>query len=115
MIKDILNASGIPYRQGQHISGPTTKPREETYAVYFDDVTVDAPDYVPGLDLTTLPLPRTHDVTVELYMPVLDPVAQANMEHAILSHGLAFEKQDAIWLTDAQRYQVIYEMTYTTK
>lgn len=115
MIEDILKASGIEYRQGQYIGKPSTKQSDENYVVYFDDVAVDAPDYVPGLDLTVLPIPRTHDVTIELYTPVPDPGAQAAIERSILAHGLTYDKQDAIWLSDAQRYQVVYEMTYTIK
>ena len=99
MINAILTASGIPYRQGRFINPPTG-----TYAVYFDNLTADGPDPVAA----GAPM-------VELYEPRPDPEAEAAMEAAINAHGYAWTKQDRYWLRDAQRYQVVYELTYFEK
>ena len=116
MIESILKDSGIPFRQGKYLGEPSTQPMEESYAVYFDDVEiVDKPDFVPGLDLRGMRLPCRHDVMVELYEPTPDPEAEENFENACLAQGVVFEKQDRIWLPGAQRYQVVYDITYMTK
>jgi hypothetical protein len=85
----------------------------ETHAVYFDDVTVETADRVP----TGGPLPRivTHDVTVEVYEPSPDDETEAAIEAELDARGIPWSKQDRYWLQDAQRYQVIYTFSYTTK
>ena len=70
MTADILTAAGVKNRQGRFLRMPA-----ETYAVYFDDKTVDAADRVT----TDGRLPRivTHDVTIEVYEPSPDDKAEA--------------------------------------
>lgn len=110
MIRDILTAAGIIHRQARF-----TRPPAETYAVYFDDVTTDAPDPVVPPFAEGLPRVYTHDVSVELYEPEPDDAAEAAIEAAIDAQGLPWTKQARYWLQDAQRYQVVYSLTYTTK
>ena len=108
MIETILTASGIPYRQGRFL-----RPPAETYAVYFDNVETDGPDPVPSL--ASRPRVVRHDVMVELYEPSPDPEAEAALEAALDAQGLDYTKQDLYWLQNVQRYQVIYEFTFTDK
>ena len=108
MIKDILTAAAVPFKQGRYIGPPA-----ETYAVYFDDVEVNGADPVP----TSVKLPRicTHDARIELYEPKPDDVAEAAIEAELNARGLPWTKEDRYWLKDAQRYQVLYEFTFYSK
>ena len=106
MVKEILTASGIPYRQGRFLNPPA-----ETYGVYFDDTATDrGPDPLPGA-----PLVIRHDAMVELYEPKPDPDAEAALEAQLTANGFHWTKQDRYWLQNAQRYQVIYEFSYNEK
>ena len=57
----------------------------------------------------------THDITVELYEPAPNDDAEAAIEAALDAAGVEWSKQDRYWLSDVQRYQVLYEFTYITK
>lgn len=103
MLNKILTASGIPYRRGRF----TAMPQPSVYAVYLDDITTDGPDGMPMIFY--------HDVTVEVYMTAPADAAEAALEAAIIAAGLQFTKQDRYWLQSEQRYQVIYEFSYTEK
>lgn len=105
MVNEIFAASGIPYRQGRFYNPPAT-----TYGVYFDDLTVDGPDPIPGAPQTV-----RHDVMVELYEPKADPAAETALEAQLKARGLHWTKEDRYWLQNVQRYQVIYEFNYTEK
>lgn len=106
MIKAVLTAAGIPHDEARYPDPPAV-----TYAVYFDNIEIDGPDDVsPGV-----PCLVHHDGTIELYEPAPDPAAEAALEAQFLAHGLAWVKQARYWLDKAQRYQVIYEISYTTK
>lgn len=105
MIDTILTASGIPYRQGRFLNPPA-----ETYGIYFDNLTVDGPDPLPGVPQTV-----RHDVMVELYEPQPDPDAEAALEAEFRARGLPWTKEDRYWLQNVQRYQVVYEFNYNEK
>lgn len=102
MVETILNAAGLPFRQARYADPPAS-----TYAVYFDEVTADGPDGYNRI--------FTHDVTVELYEPRQDADAEAAIEAAIDAQGLHWAKQSRYWLKSINRYQVIYEFSYTEK
>lgn len=106
MIKEILTASGLPFRQGRFINPPTS-----TYAVVFDDHDVSGPDVLSSGSSVVV----RHDCMVELYEPKHDPDAESALESALLSYGIAWTKEDGYWLQNVQRYQVIYEFTYYEK
>lgn len=108
MTADILNAAGVKNRQGRFLRMPA-----ETHAVYFDDKTVEAADRVTADG--RLPRIVTHDVTIEVYEPSPDDKAEAAIEAELDARGLSWTKQDRYWVNDAQRYQVIYEYSYTEK
>lgn len=103
MIEEILTATGMPHRQSHF---PVRFP-DETCAVWLDDITADGPDGYNRI--------FTHNVTVELYAAKIDPEAEATLEAEFNARGLHWEKQSAYWLRDVQRYQTIYEITYTIK
>ena len=105
MVNEIMTASGIPYRQGRFLNPPAG-----TYAVYFDGIELSGADPLPGA-----PKIVRHDVTVELYEPKADAEAETAIEAALYAQGLDWTKQDRYWLSNVQRYQVIYEFTYNEK
>ena len=106
MTETILTVSGIPCKRARFPHPPA-----ETYAVYFDDLTIDGPDPVAA----DMPRIVRHDVMVELYEPTLDPDAEAKLEAQLIAEGIHWTKQAAYWLQNVQRYQVIYEFNYTEK
>lgn len=103
MVNEILTASGVRFRRSRF-----PKPPVDTYAVYMDDVTATGAD-------GESPRIFSHEVTVELYEASPDDKAEADVERALGAYGMAWEKQDRYWLQDVQRYQVIYEFSYTEK
>ncbi len=109
MIETILTASGLPYRQGRFLHPPA-----ETYAVYFDHLTVDGADPVAPIS-GRLPGVVLHEGMIELYEPRPDPDAEAALEREINAQGLSWTKQDRYWLQNVQRYQVIYELNFYEK
>ena len=106
MIKDILTAAGVEHAQGRFLQMP-----EGTHAVYFDDVETETADPVAA----SMPRICHHTVSVEVYEPMPDDATEAAIEAELDARGLPWSKQDRYWLKDLQRYQVIYETTYTTK
>lgn len=110
MVKEILTASGVQHRRSHYF-----KPPAGTYAVYFDDVETDGADRVTAVTAAGLPRIYKHSASIELYAPALDPVAEAAIETQILARGLSFEKEDAYWLQDVQRFQTVYRISYTSK
>lgn len=102
MIENILKASGLPYKQTRF-----AKPPVGSYLVYTDDVRTDGPDGLPWI--------RHHSPTVFLYSREIDPAAEAALEAAIEAQGLQYEKEGAEWDDQAQRYETIYEFSYTEK
>lgn len=106
MIKQILEAAGIPAKQTRYLDPP-----DSTYAVYFDDEdTLSGPDPTPGA-----PLLVNHSATVEIYEPTPDAVAERTLEVELSVRGIAWTKQARYWLQNVQRYQVIYEFEFTEK
>lgn len=103
MLNDITAATGVPFRETQWVG----KPPAETYSIWLDDVTADGSDFDNRI--------FTHDITLELYEPKPDPEAEKAIEAWINAAGLKWTKQSRLWLTDAQRYQVVYEFSYIEK
>lgn len=106
MLKDILQAAALPAWPSR-----CSEPPAGNYAIYFDEVAVDGPD-IPDADC---PLILTHDVMVELYEPTQDDAVEAALEAELKARGILWTKQARYWLQNVQRYQVIYEFTYTEK
>ena len=103
MVNEILKASGVPFRETQWVG----RPPETTYAIYMDDVNVDGADDVN--------LISQHDITIELYESKADPKIEKALENQFNVRGIKWTKQSRYWLTESQRYQVIYEFSYIEK
>lgn len=103
MTPEILTAAGIENRRSRFL-----KPPGGTYAVWTDDIETDGPDGMP-------PRIITHNVTVELYEPRPDDVAEESLEAQMSARGLHWMKQDRYWIASEQMYQVIYEYSYIEK
>ncbi len=110
MIREILTAAGIQNRRARW-----PRPPAGTYAVFFDDVTIDAPDPVAPPAGERLPRVYSHDVTVELYEPQPDDAAETAIEAELDARGVPWAKQDRYWLQTEQLYQVIYTIAYNSK
>jgi hypothetical protein len=104
MINEILTAAGVLFAQGRFLRMP-----DETHAVYFDDIEA------TGGDGAGTPKIYTHSVTVEVYEPKPDPDTENALEAEFDARGLDWDKQDRLWVEGAQRYQTVYELSYTTK
>lgn len=109
MIKDILTAAGVEHAQARFARIPAG-----TYAVYFDDLETETADRVEN-PAKGLPRIYHHNITVELYAPTKDDVAENAIETELDARGLDWTKQDRFWLKDLQRYQTVYEFSYTSK
>lgn len=102
MIKEILNSADIPSKEARFPDPP-----EGTYAVYFDSTTADGPDGINRI--------FTHDGTVELYAPIIDPNAKKALERELNARGIHYTTQGWYWLDAIRRYQEIYEFTFIEK
>lgn len=110
MVTEILTAAGVEHARGRFLRMPAG-----THAVYFDDLEVTTADRVGAPVSGGLPRIYTHNVTVEVYEPAPDDTTETAIEAALDARGLSWTKQDRYWLKDLQRYQTVYEFTYTAK
>lgn len=110
MVNEILTAAGVEHAQARFLRMP-----DGPYAVYFDDLEVEAPDRITTPNGTKLPRIYHHDVTVELYEPLPDDTVHKAIEAELDARGLEWTKQDRYYLKELQRYQTIYEFSYTSK
>ena len=108
MIDKILTDAGVEHARGRFIRMPTG-----THAVYFDDIEVETADR--QTDIPRGARVYHHDVTVEVYEPAPDDATEAAIEAELDARVIPWTKQDRYWLKDVQRYQVIYEFSYTSK
>lgn len=109
MIESILTGTGLPFRRGRFPNPPVG-----TYIVYTDDCETDGADPTGG-NMSGVPVVVMYSPTVEIYEPAPDDAAEALVEAALDVCGLTWTKQDRYWLQEEQRYQVVYETSYTTK
>ena len=109
MVNDILTAAGVEHSRGRFLKKP-----DVNYAVYFDNIEVDAADRVTPAS-SGLPRIITHGVSIELYEPIQDDAIEAAIEAELDVRGLSWTKQDRYWLDKEKLYQVVYEFNYITK
>lgn len=109
MIEAILGETGLPFRRGRFLDPPSG-----TYIVYTDDFETDGADPTVG-DRTGLSAIAAHRPTIELYEPMPDDMSEELLESTFDAAGLPWTKQDRYWLQEEQRYQVVYEISYTSK
>ena len=107
MLKEILTAAGVEHAQGRFLRMPAG-----THAVYFDDIEVTTADPVPSAEAPRI---YTHNVTLEVYEPKPDDETETAIEAELDARAIPWSKQDRYWLKDSQRYQTVYDFTYTSK
>ena len=110
MIKEILTAAGVLHRRGRFPSPPPG-----TYAVYTDDIDADGADPVSNSIPGGLPRIYHHSVSVELYEAKPDDEKEAAIEAELDARGIPWTKEDRYWIQTEQRYQVLYDFSYTSK
>ena len=102
MVKEILDATGLPYKESRFLTPPKT-----TYAVYNDAVSRRGADNVN--------LISQHDVSIELYEYKPDPESETLIESTLDALGIEYEKAPRYWIQAEQIYQVVYDFTYHKK
>lgn len=102
MIKTILDATEIPYKETRFI-----KPPSGAYVVYDDDYSTGGAD---GLNLV-----KRHSVTLQLFTNDRGTEEQAVIEAALDGAGFEWEKDAAAWEDQAQRYQTNYYFDFVEK
>lgn len=103
MVKRVLTLAGFEedktFKETRFI-----KPPKSTYAVFMDSYTRRGADYYNCI--------KEHTYTIEMYSYKPDPEAESNIELALDSLGLEFDKEERFWIQDEQLYQVIYTFNY---
>jgi len=102
MVKEILDVTGLPYKESRFLSPP-----KKTYAVYHDAISRRGGDNIN--------LISQHDVSIELYEYKPDPQAEKALETVLDSLGIEYERSPRNWIQSEQLYQVVYDFTYHQK
>jgi len=102
MVKEILDVTGLPYRETRFLTPPDT-----SYVVYMDAIERRGGD---GINLIS-----QHDVTLELYEYKPDPNAERLIETTLDALGIEYTIQPRVWIQSEQLYQVVYDFTYHQK
>lgn len=110
MINEILTAAGVLHRRGRFPA-----PHPCTYAVWFDDIDADGADPVSTSTPGGLPRIYHHNARVELYEAKPDDEKEAAIEAELDARGIPWTKEDRYWIQTEQRYQVLYDFSYTSK
>jgi hypothetical protein len=106
MVKKVLTGAGfeenVTFKETRFL-----KPPKGTYAVYMDSFERRGADKVN--------LIKDHDCTIELYSDIPDPGAEARIEKSFDDLGLAYEKDERVWIQEEQIYQTLYSFNYIEK
>ena len=102
MVKKILEATGLPYKESRFLKPPTT-----SYAIYNDSIERRGGDNIN--------LVSQHDVSIELYEYSKDPEAEKAIEDQLDAEGIEYTKASRYWIQAEQLYQVVYDFTYYNK
>lgn len=106
MVKKVLTDAGFveneTFKETRFLKPPKT-----TYAIYLDSFERRGAD---GLNLI-----KDHDYTIELYSDKPDPGAESRIEASFDTLGLAYEKDDRIWIQAEQIYQTLYTFNHIEK
>ena len=102
MVREILTATGLPFKESRFLKAPTT-----SYAVYNDSIERRGGD---NINLVSL-----HDVSIELYTYSPDPEAEKAIEDQFDARGIAYTKASRYWIQAEQLYQVVYDFSYFEK
>lgn len=102
MVKEILTATGLPFKESRFLKAPTT-----SYAVYNDSIERRGGD---NINLVSL-----HDVSIELYTYSPDPEAEKAIEDQFDARGISYTRAPRYWIQSEQLYQVVYDFSYFDK
>ena len=106
MVKKVLTGAGFveneTFKETRFLKPPKT-----TYAIYLDSFERRGAD---GLNLI-----KDHDYTIELYSEIPDPEAESRIEASFDTLGLAYEKDDRVWIQAEQIYQTLYTFSHIEK
>jgi hypothetical protein len=103
-VNSILTASGIPSKKTKFQSPP----KNASYAVWFDGVTLVGPDMRPAML-------RQHDITIRVYEYKPDEAAETALEAALDAADVAWDRSDRDWLQEEQLYLTTYTFTFFEK
>ena len=106
MVKKVLTGAGFveneTFKETRFLKPPNT-----TYAIYLDSFERRGAD---GLNLI-----KDHDYTIELYSDKPDPGSESRIEAMFDTLGLAYEKDNRIWIESEQIYQTLYTFNHIEK
>ena len=102
MVDDILNKTGIPYKETRFNKAPST-----TYAIYTDST-----DRRGGDNKNFL---LEHRVYIELYSRSIDSESEKKLENQLDARAMKYHKSERVWFDDEGVYQVIYDFNYIEK
>lgn len=102
MVKAILKATRLPYKESRFLSPP-----KSTYAIYNDAIERRGGDNVNLLS--------QHNISLELYEYEPDPMSEKAIENQLDALGIEFVKQPRFWIQAEQIYQVVYDFSYIEK
>lgn len=102
MVKEILNAIGIPYKQTRFLKAPS-----QSYIIYLHDYKVRGADHKN--------LIKENDITLELYSYSKDEKSESLIEDELNERNIEYKKQSPYWIDSEQLYQTIYEFNYIEK
>lgn len=103
-VKSILQASGLQFRKTKFVSPP----KAESYAVWFDSVSLEGPDLMPALL-------KRHTITIQLYEYKPDEAAEAALEAALDAQLIEWDQSDREWIQEEQLYMVVYTFEHFEK
>lgn len=106
MVKEVLTGAGfvenLTFKETRFL-----KPPKVTYAVYMDSFECRGAD--------NFNLIKDHDYTIELYSEMPDPTAEARIEKSFDDLGLAYDKDERVWIQEEQIYQTLYTFNFIEK
>lgn len=102
MVDNIFKGTNIPYKETRFNKAPST-----TYAIYTDSINRRGGDTKNFL--------VDHRIFIELYSSSLDLESEEKLETNLDAYVMNYNKSERVWLKDEQKYQVIYDFSYTEK
>lgn len=106
MVKKVLTGAGFveneTFKETRFLKPPKT-----TYAIYLDSFEARGSDNRNFI--------KDHDYTIELYSEIPDPDAESRLEASFDTLGLAYEKDERVWIQEEQIYQTLYTFNYIEK
>ena len=103
-VNALLQSTGIACRKTKFASPP----KAASYCVYFDAVSNEGPDLVPGLL-------RRHEISIQLYEYKPDEAAEHALETVLDGAYIDWSRSDREWIQEEQLYLVVYTFSFFEK